>query len=358
MADDSSKTNDPQAMPLDASEANDLDSLLGGEGAGAPAQAPAAPAQAGAPPAAATPPVQMPEPAAASGGGPPSFHPSDVNVYPTRPATAVDKGGPGWGLAIGLLVAGLVVGGGLGYILAPSGATIAAPPPTASAEAPPPTSASAAPPKMSAMDKVASGDEAAMKSIADKATADRTVEETLALGGGRRAAKIAEIEKLGRTLAKNPELAKDAQMLKRLRKDAKDAEISLQVLKILAAIPGSEGIDVLYDIWVRTRGTTPTTELAEELVMSKEVRPKASPALAVALDLRTTKECADVEKVVVRAKEHGDTRSLILLGRLMRRFGCGDKKNEDCYPCLRKGTGKAALKDAMKESRKRAGPKF
>jgi hypothetical protein len=108
-------------------------------------------------------------------------------------------------------------------------------------------------------------------------------------------------------------------------------------------------------VWTSTSKKTPASELAESLVLSKEVRAKASPALAVALDLRTATTCEQTKQVLVRAAEHADRRSLYLIGKLSRKTGCGDNKRADCHPCLRDGD---EIKNALKQSRKQAAPRY
>ena len=87
--------------------------------------------------------------------------------------------------------------------------------------------------------------------------------------------------------------------------------------------------------------------------MSKDLRKQASPALGVALELRTVNKdtpCANTKKLVQRAEKDGDVRSLHLLGRLGNKRGCGSSGREDCYACLRKPD---VLKDAIQSVRKR-----
>jgi len=112
---------------------------------------------------------------------------------------------------------------------------------------------------------------------------------------------------------------------------------------------------VIYDVWIGTKERTETTQLAQELVLSKGVRAKASPALAVALDLRDDPSCEAASRIVDRAIEHGDRRSLRLLGNLTLRRGCGPRKSEDCYACLR---GDHRLTDAITAVAKRNEPKL
>jgi hypothetical protein len=83
--------------------------------------------------------------------------------------------------------------------------------------------------------------------------------------------------------------------------------------------------------------------------------PNASEALAVALDLRKAETCEERAKLVERAVEFGDRRSLHLLGKLNVRRGCGPTKREDCNACL---GDRKRLAEAIKTARGQAGPRF
>jgi hypothetical protein len=205
------------------------------------------------------------------------------------------------------------------------------------------------------MDLAAAGDPAAMKQLESKPAKDRNVSETIALANGRAVQRKAELGELESDLRRNPNLAADPDVMKRLREATKDRELARDALRIMASLPGPTPVDVIYDVWIGTKGRTPTTQLAEALVFTKEVRAKASPALAVALDLRQSGTCEQVKPVVMRAIEHGDRRSLRLLGKLTLRYGCGKGKAKDCWECLR---GEDTITDAINAARKRPAPKL
>ena len=105
----------------------------------------------------------------------------------------------------------------------------------------------------------------------------------------------------------------------------------------MAKIEHPIGPDLLFHVWTATRERTDTTRLAEELLFSRDVRGRASPALAVVLDLRDTRDCPKTREILASAMKHADRRSLVGLGRLQRRTGCGEGEREDCYACLRDG---------------------
>ena len=240
---------------------------------------------------------------------------------------------------------GALVGLTLGSSRIPSAPEVASSAPVASA-----APANDAPP---VTEMAAAGDPAAMKELASKPTSQRTIDESIALANGGAIERKAALAALATELTRNPKLAEDPEVIVRLRGAAEDIELSRDALRILASLPGPQSADIVYQTWVGTSQRTRTTELAEELVYGKEVRSKASPALAVALDLRRAATCEQVAEILPRAVEHGDRRALHLLGRLVSRRGCGKGKREDCYPCLRDGN---ALADAIKAARERQPP--
>ncbi len=121
----------------------------------------------------------------------------------------------------------------------------------------------------------------------------------------------------------------------------------------LAGAPGSSGADLLYDIWTGTPSRTEVTTLAQALVYSNDVKQKASPALAVALDLRVADSCEEKRRLMPLAERDGDRRALHLLTKLRRKYGCGPKGRLDCHGCLR---GDDALDNAINAVKDRKPP--
>jgi hypothetical protein len=181
-----------------------------------------------------------------------------------------------------------------------------------------------------------------------------TRDEALALASARRQREVARVALLRRKLTRDPGLFKDAATLTELRRAAEDPLTAPDALSAMAEAPGPLSADLLYEMWTGTVVRNGATELARSLVFSKEVRAKASPELAVALDLRIAETCAQNHELLPRVIEKGDRRSLALLAKLSRRFGCGPTKRLDCYPCLRDDK---TVDDAMTAVKKRREPK-
>jgi hypothetical protein len=198
-----------------------------------------------------------------------------------------------------------------------------------------PASTSPATTSLSPLDRVAAGDPSAMEAVSSRTPEDRRLAETVALAKGHRVIKRHEIEQYRAKLLEQPDLLKNRGELRKLRSYVEDREIAVEALSVIADLPGPIGPDMLYDLWIGNPKRTETTMLAEELVYSEEVRAKASPALAVALDLRAAKSCESVVDILPRALQYADKRASSSLKKLLIRRGCGQKRVEDCYACLR-----------------------
>ena len=181
-----------------------------------------------------------------------------------------------------------------------------------------------------------------------------TKAEALALASARRQREVTRVALLRQKLTRDPGLFKDATTLAELRHAAEDPLTAPDALSAMAEAPGPLSADLLYEMWTGTVVRNGATELARSLVFSKEVRAKASPELAIALDLRIAETCEQNQALLPRVLDKGDRRSLALLAKLSRKFGCGANKRLDCYPCLR---GDQAVDDAMTAVKKRREPR-
>jgi hypothetical protein len=205
------------------------------------------------------------------------------------------------------------------------------------------------------IDRATDGERKALDELAKRPPEERSSAESVALALGREAQRVARVRELGATLRKTADAGISRADLSELFGLVNDRLTSVVALAQVAKIEHSIGPDVLFHVWTATRERTDTTRLAEELLFSHDVRKRASPALAVVLDLRDTKDCAKVRGILTSATEHADRRSLVGLGRLKRRTGCGADGSEDCYACLRDGQ---EIEDAIKAAASREPPSF
>jgi hypothetical protein len=179
-------------------------------------------------------------------------------------------------------------------------------------------------------------------------------DEALTLASARRQREVTRVALLRQNLTRDPGLFKDAATLTELRRAAEDPLTAPDALSAMAEAPGPLSADLLYEMWTGTVARNSATELARSLVFSKEVRAKASPELAVALELRIAETCEQNKAILPKVLDKGDRRALALLAKLSRRFGCGANKRQDCYPCLRDDK---AVDEAMAAVKKRREPK-
>ncbi len=207
----------------------------------------------------------------------------------------------------------------------------------------------------SLLEQASSGDDAALAKLTQRAPAQRTRAEALAIAAGQSALRLRAARELRSKLAKDPKLASDPEVAKALREHAVDVETQREALAAMAELPDSRGPDLLYEVWTRTPRRTPATELAEALLRSKEVRPKASKQLNLLIELRDAEKCEAVPALLARATADADRRALAPMMRFLSKRGCGPTKNADCFPCLGK---RDTVRDAIKAARDRKEPKL
>ncbi|HEY3666221.1 MAG TPA: hypothetical protein VGL19_09485, partial [Polyangiaceae bacterium] len=159
--------------------------------------------------------------------------------------------------------------------------------------------------------------------------------ELVLLAEARAEQKRSVASALREKLESDPSSGKDSALQGQLLRLAEDPATAAEALSSMALLPQPTGADLLYEVWTGTPVRSDTTELARSLLYSPDVRPKASPALAVSLDLRVAETCEQYAAALPKALTDGDRRALHLLLKLNVKRGCGPKKTEDCYACLR-----------------------
>jgi hypothetical protein len=188
--------------------------------------------------------------------------------------------------------------------------------------------------------------------LAGKSPESMSAKELVSLAESRSDEQRSAVKTLRAKLEAEPSAAQDKGIQGELFRFASDAETARDSLAAMSSAEAPLAADLLYEVWTGTSSRTDATELARALVYSTDVRPKASPALAVALDLRTAESCEQYKAILPKALKDGDRRSLHLLTKLSAKRGCGAKKNEDCFACLRDQTDElTATINAVKSRR-------
>jgi hypothetical protein len=260
------------------------------------------------------------------------------------------------GLFVGALVSGLVTANVVGS--AQKGKSKVRVVQSASASAVASGSAAAmaagAPAKGSLAERAAAGDVAAKKKLEAMPRSARTADETTALARAVVAAERKELDELGHKIGLVPKMAKeDKAVADRLKELVGDRAIATDALRMFASLPGNTGPDLLYAVVTASRVSDDTQKLAEDLLYAKDVRKKAALELGPILDLRKAESCEDVKKAIADVKRDADRRAFVPLIHYQNKRGCGDKKLDDCWPCLRDGD---VLKDALTSVQKRPSP--
>jgi hypothetical protein len=198
----------------------------------------------------------------------------------------------------------------------------------------PPPAPTVAPPT-TLIERAAVGEYKAIDELKDRAASARSAEETIALARGRSLNKGKALQGFGVEIKKSSDVLSNKDQLARLRDFFVDRETSNQAAEIIVGLPGTIGPDLLYDVLSSTKGKSDTALLADDLLQTKEVREKASPALLATLDLRRAEKCEDFKALLSKVAEVGDRRAFPALAKLTSKRGCGDNKLDDCYECLR-----------------------
>jgi serine/threonine protein kinase len=163
------------------------------------------------------------------------------------------------------------------------------------------------------------------------------------------------IEALEDALDVDEDAGRTREILRGVRRAVDSPVTRVRALELAAKRLGSDGADLLFDVWIATNDKTPATRAAREWLDSATVRGHASPALKLALEVREAKGCAALQALLPKLTKDGDERSLKTLRRLQTNTGCGFLDLEDCYPCLRKGS---ALDDAVAAVSTRKAPEL
>lgn len=200
------------------------------------------------------------------------------------------------------------------------------------------------------------GNPQAVDALEKVAPNERTIEQALALSQGRYAEKHLALTHLRSTIAKAGGTP-DAESVKRLVQFAKDPDTAREVIGLFATLPGPIGPDLLNEFATDKKTAPELAKLAEQLLLNKDVRSKASPALALVLDLREASTCEARESLLEKATDVGDRRALGIAVSFTKKTGCGDNGRKDCNPCLRADNSKI-LSKAIAKVQKRKPPSY
>ena len=138
-------------------------------------------------------------------------------------------------------------------------------------------------------------------------------------------------------LALDPNAQHDAQLRELVKSAATSKEDEAAAFGLLeSGKMGAAGADVLYDMAYGSGYSAGLSSHAKKSLAHGEATRNASPALQVAIDLRTAKDCESKKELLTRAATIGDARSLAIAEGYAKKGGCGFLGMSDCYGCMRK----------------------
>jgi hypothetical protein len=197
------------------------------------------------------------------------------------------------------------------------------------------------------------GELEALKRIELRARTERSIADARALVLGHAELTRRDGVRLVEDLERDASLWKDRATLARLVELARDPAVAPDVLAALARTGHPTAADLLHELRLDFPKGARLALYAEDLLFSAELRPKWSDALRMAIELYEVQGCPKALTLIDRARERADDRALGAFGRLVEREGCGPKRRDDCYPCLRDPEHERALIDAREAARSR-----
>jgi hypothetical protein len=187
------------------------------------------------------------------------------------------------------------------------------------------------------LDTARRGGLATMEALALRYPRDPAVLEALMLVQAVERTRFpATVETAKRLFALSPESAGDDAVRRVfVRLCSGPNEIVQAVFDLVDTAPGSAAPDLLHEIATTDSPVVkPVKDRAQKLLDGAEMKKRASPALAIALDLKAASPCAR-KALFARAAESADARALPSLKPLVSTSGCKRFFSaSDCYACL------------------------
>lgn len=198
------------------------------------------------------------------------------------------------------------------------------------------------------MEKGINGGAASLEKLAVKYPQDSRVYRALARTHAARKNYAGALRAIGSLSRLDPVMASDDQMLQVVTEAALQPETADAALAMLESGLGDRGVGALSDLADRTT-MDPWRGKFFASLQKGNVRALASEATLILIDLRGAARCEDKRNLLRRAATQGDARTLSYLQQLQVPTGCGPGGQNDCWPCLRKGTALQAIIDQIQK---------
>jgi hypothetical protein len=140
---------------------------------------------------------------------------------------------------------------------------------------------------------------------------------------------------VGKALSIDARFQNNAQVASLLFQTSQVKASSDAAFALIEGSMGSRGADIAYDL-VTTANVRPWVQSrAETFLQSPSFEKLATPNLRAIVKLRYSAGCDEKKLLLSDVRKVSDERALFELVPLQDKTGCGARKKDDCYPCLR-----------------------
>jgi eukaryotic-like serine/threonine-protein kinase len=180
-----------------------------------------------------------------------------------------------------------------------------------------------------------SGGATAYESLLEKYPKDPNIAVEMARDLAAKKNYPGAIAAVGRALSIDPSFQSNAHVASLVFQTAQVKASSDAAFALLEGAMGARGADIAYDL-VTTPNVRPWVQSrAETFLQSPAFEKVASPGLRAIVKLRYSAGCDEKRALLGDLKKSSDERALFELVPLQDKTGCGARKKDDCYPCLR-----------------------
>ena len=199
--------------------------------------------------------------------------------------------------------------------------------------------------------KAAAGGSADLERLAGKAPSDPRIQHALVVAYTHEDKHVDAMRALGKWAEGDPAAQTSPDVENAVLAAATGTPADLDAaLAVMEGPLGAAGVDLMLDLQAKPGVANATKTRLNQSLAKPDVRALASPAAALALDIKAAKTCDARYALLDRAKTQGDARVLAVLKSMEQKSGCGFLGTRDCWSCMRKDS---ALEDAMDAIEKR-----
>jgi hypothetical protein len=185
------------------------------------------------------------------------------------------------------------------------------------------------------LNEAKAGGPQALEALLDKYPKDPNIPIEMARELAAKKNYAGAVGAVGRALSIDAAFQNNAQVASLVFQTAQVKASSDAAFALLEGAMGPRGADIAYDL-VTTSNVRPWVQSrAETFLQAPSFDKVATPSLRAIVKLRYSAGCEEKKSLLVDLKKDSDERALFELVPLQDKAGCGARKKDDCYPCLR-----------------------